>query len=155
MKIYKILNEKDFDKLTFINKGLLELNLDPTEEAWPESPRRIKGRIYKDESFGSERARFIFAYRIGDYNGIGGVQSISSNLVRSLEDRADDLLEEGPDFLKKWSNFIYEKEGELYFKLKYRNVSNSCEIMNAGKVYRKSSEKLEEVGVYTSPGKCA
>ena len=28
MKIYKILNEKDLDKLTFINKGLLELNSD-------------------------------------------------------------------------------------------------------------------------------
>ena len=155
MEIYRILNEKDLEKLASTNNGLLELNLDPTENAWPESPRKIKGRIYEREDFGSKITGFIFTYRVGDYAGIGGIQTISSNLIMSLESRAFEFLEESSDFLRKWGNFIYEKDGELCFRQKYRNVSNSLDIMNAGKTYKGAREKLEEVEIHTSLGKCA
>ncbi|MCK5624335.1 hypothetical protein KAI04_00655 [Candidatus Pacearchaeota archaeon] len=154
MKTYKILCEKDLERLASTNKGLLELNLDPTKNAWPASPEKIKGRIYEREDIKSEITGFIFAYCVGDYAGIGRLQTISSNLVMSSELRAFEFSEGDCSSLMKWSNFIYEKDGELHLKQKFRNTYDSFNIMNDGKAYEEAREKLEGVKIFASKGKC-
>jgi len=147
MNIYKILCNKDLEKL--ISKGKpLELNLDSIDAAWPQRAKTIKGIFHKDEEFPNEEGRFIFTYRIGEYNLT--LNSIISTFVRSSEYKVCELFEENRKFVKEWSNFIYEKKGELFLKQKVLGHYFSTDIMNAGEAYKKGCKKLDKVGIKTA-----